>query len=119
MKRINMNTNFKRFNFASETISKTISFGRFKTLSLLIYIFLLVGCTPHNTGEKYTLIVSDVEPTINGNGVRYTLVSATREETMESTIKDPFRAGIIFTDEYGKFNIGDTVVIVKNNQYEK
>lgn len=119
MKRINMNTNFKRFNFTSETIAKTISFRRFKTLSLLICIFLLVGCSPRNTGEKHTLIVSDVSPTFNGDGVRYTLVSATREETIESAIKDPFRAGIIFTDEYGKFNIGDTVVIVKNNQYEK
>lgn len=113
MKRINSNIIFKRFNFASEIIAKTISFKRFKALSLLICIFLLIGCTPHNTGEKHTLIVSDVEYVINGECVEYTLISVTREETVKSAIKDPFRACMRFADEYGKFNIGDTVVIIK------
>lgn len=113
MKKIKLNIIFKRFNFASEIIAKTISFKRFKALSLLICIFLLIGCTPHNTGEKHTLIVSDVEPIINGQGVDYTLISTTREEKVESAINDPFRPCIRFTDEYGKFNIGDTLVIIK------
>lgn len=94
-------------------IKLNIIFRRFKALSLLICIFVLFGCTPHNTGEKHTLIVSDVEPIINGQGVDYTLISTLREETIESAIKDPFRPCIRFTDEYGKFNIGDTLVIIK------
>jgi hypothetical protein len=39
-------------------INLNIIFRRFKALSLLICIFVLFGCCPHNTGEKHTLIVS-------------------------------------------------------------
>lgn len=42
-----------------------------------------------------------------------TLISITGEETIESAAKDPFRPSMTFADEYGKFNIGDTIVIIK------
>lgn len=99
-------------------INLNIIFRRFKALSLLICIFVLFGCSPHNTGEKHTLIVSNVSPTFNGEGVEYTLVSAIKDEPLSNVVGD-IRPCIHFVDEYGKFNIGDTVVIVKNNQYEK
>lgn len=86
---------------------------KFKALSLLICIFLLIGCIPNNTGEKYTLIVRDASPTLDGEYVQYTLISTTGEETIESAAKDPLRPSMTFADEYGKFNIGDTIVIVK------
>ena len=86
---------------------------KFKALSLLICIFLLIGCIPNNTGEKYTLIVRDASPTLDGEYIQYTLISITREETIESAAKDPFRPSMTFADEYGKFNIGDTIVIIK------
>ena len=118
MRKINLNIIFRRFNFTSEIIAKTISFRRFKALSLLICIFVLFGCYPHNTGEKHTLIVSDVSPSFNGDCVVYTLVSAIKDESLSNVVGDT-RPCMEFADEYGKFNIGDTVVIVKNNQYEK
>ena len=86
---------------------------KFKILSLLTCIFLLIGCVPHNTGEKYTLIVSDVSPTLDGEYIKYTLISITGEETVESALADRFRPSMSFVDEYGKFNIGDTIVIIK------
>ena len=86
---------------------------KFKALTLLTCIFLLIGCVPHNTGEKYTLIVSDVSPTLDGEYIQYTLISITGEETVESAAKYPFRPSMTFADEYGKFNIGDTIVIIK------
>lgn len=99
-------------------INLNIIFRRFKALSLLICIFVLFGCYPHNTGEKHTLIVSDVSPSFNGDCVVYTLVSANKDESLSNVVVDT-RPCMEFADEYGKFNIGDTVVIVKNNQYEK
>lgn len=86
---------------------------KFKILSLLTCIFLLIGCVPNNTGEKYTLIVRDASPTLDGEYVQYTLISTTREETIESATTDPLRPSMSFADEYGKFNIGDTLVIIK------
>ena len=86
---------------------------KFKALSLLICIFLLIGCVPNNTGEKYTLIVSDASPTLDGEYIQYTLISITGEETVESALTDRFRPSMSFADEYGKFNIGDTIVIIK------
>jgi hypothetical protein len=99
-------------------INLNIIFRRFKALSLLICIFVLFGCSPHNTGEKYNLIVTNAGPTTNGECVVYTLVSATKDESLSDVVVST-RPCIQFADEYGKFNIGDTVVIVKNNQYEK
>ena len=46
---------------------------KFKALPLLTCIFLLIGCIPNNTGEKYTLIVRDASPTLDGEYIQYTL----------------------------------------------
>lgn len=118
MRKINLNIIFRRFNFTSEIIAKTVSFRRFKALSLLICIFVLFGCSIHNTGEKHTLIVTDARTTHDGKYIEYTVSPATRDESL-SDVMTTARVNIQFIDEYGKFNIGDIVVIVKNNQYEK